>query len=149
MNKIKKVVFLYQLLIILICFVLNIFDIINLNFFLVAKQIILVLGLYYLIKLNLDYTYRNGILFIFVFNLLQIFSFTFSGILYKLSFGPQIFLSLYNTNDWYLDIELFSYSNVFFLKVSDSSNIFFIGINIVQMFLAIYSFFYFKKNIGD
>ena len=147
----KKAIILYNLIVILSCLIFNSIAIFEGNGeieFLILSEILLIIGLYYGIKTALNPDLHIGNFFLFIFNLLQVPTIGLLGFMYKLSYGPQIFINLYNDNDWFLDGNFSFYSRILYINQTPPDGYFFIGINIIQLLLAIYFFKQMKKVSG-
>ncbi len=147
----KKIIILYNLLVILSCLILNTVAIFEESAefkFLILSESLLILGLYYGIKTALNPDLHIGNFFLFIFNLLQAITIGLFGFMYKISFGPQIFINFYNDNDWFLDIDFSFYSRLLYLNKTPPDEYIFIGINVIQLLFSIYFFNQMKKTSG-
>lgn len=147
----KKGIILYNLILILSCLIFNsiaIFEEHGEFKYLIFSEILLIIGLFYGIKTALNPNHHIGNFFLFIFNVLQVPTIGLFGFMYKLSYGPQIFINLYNDNDWFLDINFNFYSRILYINQTPPDGYIFIGINIIQLLFAIYFFKQMKKVPG-
>ncbi|MFV8226126.1 hypothetical protein [Christiangramia aquimixticola] len=147
----KNAILLYNLIVILICLIFNTIAIFEEGAeleFLLLSEFLLIIGLYYGIKTALEPKLHIGNFFFFIFNLLQVLTIGVFGFVYKLSYGPQIFINLFNQNDWFLDVDLNFYTRILYIFQTPPDGLFFIGINIIQLLLTIYFFKEMRKISG-
>ena len=147
----KNIIILYNLIVILTCLIFNSIAIFEENGgfkFLILSEIFLTIGLYYGIKTALNPNLHIGNFFFFIFNLLQVLTVGLFGFIYKLSYGPQIFMNFYNDNDWFLDFDFSLYSRIGYIMQTPPDGLIFIGINLIQLLFTIYFFKEMKKTSG-
>ncbi|MCF4100049.1 hypothetical protein L1I30_00075 [Gillisia sp. M10.2A] len=150
-NLIRKAVIIYQLIVIIICLIFNSLEIYESNYdikLLIISEILLLLGLYYVIKTGLELNHYKGNLFPFVFNIMQSLAIAFMGFIYKISYGPQIYIRLSNYGDWTMESSFRLYSREFHLNVTPPDGLFYLGINIIQICFAVYFFKLLKTEYG-
>lgn len=110
---------------------------------LISSQIICFIGFYYTYKFLLNYRIANlpAIRFLFIYNLIQVFSFSINGVSFKTIYGLQFFVFLRRYSfreDLFFKLELNIYQNQFYLNYNSSSELFFLGFNLIQFMLCIY-----------
>ena len=147
----KKTIIIYNVIVISICLILNTIAIFEEGAqlkFLILTEILLASGLYYGIRTALTPDFHIGNFFLFIFNLLQTLTLGLFGLMYKVSYGPQIFINLYKETDWFFDLDFSFYSRIFYLNISPPDDYFFIGINLIQLFFAVYFYKELKRISG-
>ncbi len=151
----RRIILLYHFIVFIVSIVINFVYFYEKAYrieLLILSQLICLVGLYYTFKFLLNYKtiLLSAAKFLFLFNLIQVFTFSFSGITYKSIYGSQIFLIIrkYGLNeDLILKAEFNIYMNQFYFNY-DSSEIFFMGFNLLQFIFCIYfiSMLISKKN---
>ena len=147
----KQAIILYNLIVILICLIFNSLAIFEESAefkFLLLSEILLTIGLYYGIKTALNPKMHKGNFFFFIFNIFQSITVAVLGLIYKISYGPQMYIKLHNNNDWFLESEFNFYSRILYFSTTPPDDFFYLGINVIQLYFAFYFYKELKNNFG-
>ena len=131
--------------------ILNLFSSSSNNQYRILAIIICGPAFYWAIKhiLNFEDFLKTGSLSLFLFNLIQVFVFSISGIMFKIICGLTLVVALKKyppDYDLIFDVKFSLVETLFYIDFKASDDIFYIGINLFQFIMVLYLFNMIKKG---